>query len=120
MILYRMYKYSVLATLFSAFSFTFAFLGVVGAISLFSAGSIVGGILCAAIGVCCGYEYFTHKIADNIARKNGKKNIETKARYGKMYVEENPEQYDYVISKNEAFAQKFVRDEATGKIVKRR
>ena len=120
MILYRMYKYSVLATLFSAMSFTFGALGVIGAIGAFSAKSFVGGIICALIGAACLYEYFTHKIADNIARKNGKKNIETKARYGKMYVEENPAQYDYVCSVNEAFAQKFVRDDATGKIVKRK
>ena len=120
MILYRMYKYSVLATLFSAFSFTLAFIGVVGAISLFASGKIVGSILCAVLGVACGYEYFAHKIADNIARKNGKKNIETKARYGKMYVEENPAQYEYVASKNEAFAKKYVLDEATGKVVKRK
>ena len=74
----------------------------------------------AVLGVACGYEYFTHKIADNIARKNGKKNIETKARYGKMYVDENPAQYEYVLSKNEAFAKKYVMDEATGKVVKRK
>ena len=60
------------------------------------------------------------EILNIIARKNGKKNIETKARYGKMYVEENPAQYEYVASKNEAFAKKYVLDEATGKVVKRK
>ena len=119
MILYRNYTYSPLATLFSAFSFLFAAGGIIGAIAMFSE-SIIGAVLLAVIGFLCAYEYFTHKIADNIARKNGKKNIETKARYGKMYVEENPAQYEYVASKNEAFAKKYVLDEATGKVVKRK
>ena len=82
--------------------------------------------MCALAGVVKAVAVFFeadaegNKIADNIAKKNGKKNIETKARYGKMYVEENPAQYDYICSVNEAFAKKFVRDEATGKIVKRK
>ena len=119
MIFYRQYKYSILATLFSAMSFTFGALGLFSAYMAFVDHSYIGALILAAIGVLCGYEYFTHKIADKIAAKNGKKNIETKANFGKMYVLEHPEQYDYILSVNEAFAKKFVRNEE-GKIVKRK
>ena len=118
MILYRNYPYSPLATIFSAFSFMFAALGIVGAIALFKE-SILGAVILGAIGLACGYEYFTHKIADSIARKYGKRNIETKARYGRMYVVQHPEQYDYIVSVNEAFANNFVRNEE-GRIVRKK
>ena len=118
MILYRNYTYSPLATLFSAFSFLFAAGGIIGAIAMFSE-SIIGAILLAVIGFLCAYEYFTHKIADSIARKNGKKNIETKAGYGRMYVQQYPDQYERIAAINEAFNKKFVRDE-NGTIVRRK
>ena len=116
-IIYRTYKYSPLATLFSAFSFLFALMFILGGIGVFSE-SKVGAVIMLLLGAVCAYEVFAHKLADKIAAKNGKKNIETKAKYGFRYLQEHPESYDYIVSVNEAFNQKYVRLD-DGQIAKR-
>lgn len=107
-IFYRTYKYSPLATFFSAFTFLLVLAFGFAGIALFSS-SVVGAVICLVIAAACAYELFAHKLADNIAEKNGKKNIETKARYGYMYVRENPQSYDYLVSVNQKFAEKYTK-----------
>ena len=116
-IIYRTYKYSPLATFFSAGSFLLAFMFIIGAAASFQ-DSIVGAVILGILGLACAYECFAHKLADKIAEKNGRKNIETKARYGFRYLQEHPEAYDYIVSVNEAFNKKYQRLD-DGQIAKR-
>lgn len=121
-IFYRNYPYAPLATLFSAMSMLFgAMLSVIGLVLFFNrgVGEKIAGIIMFALGVLCLYEFFTHKIADKISQKYTKKNIETKAGFALQYCRQHPESYDYLVSVNQAFAQKYVRNEE-GKIVKRK
>ncbi|MBR3354634.1 MAG: hypothetical protein IKG47_04670 [Oscillospiraceae bacterium] len=121
-IFYRNYPYAPLATFFSAMSM---FLGAVcafGGLALVlnrGVGEKIAGVVMILLGAACLYEFFTHKIADNIAQKHTKKNIETKARFALNYCRQHPEAYDYLVSVNQAFAQKYIRQE-DGKIVKRK
>ena len=119
MVFYREYKYSVLATLFSLATFLFGLVGIVCTILAFKDGSIVGGIIFLLVAAACGYEFFTHKIANKIGDKCGEKNIKTKARYGKLYVEEHPDRYEQILAINRDFAKKYVRN-VEGKIVRRK
>lgn len=122
MIFYRNYKYSPLATMMSALTFAFGAMMLIGGAALVlgkADGSLIGGVILLVIGALFGYEFFTHKLTDKVAEKNGKKNIESKARYGLLYCNEHPESYEYILSVNEAFAKKYVRQE-DGKIVKRK
>lgn len=121
-IFYRNYPYAPLATLFSAMSMLFGAVLSVGGVVLFlnkSVGEKISGVLVLALGVLCLYEFFTHKIADKISQKYTRRNIETKAGYALQYCRQHPEAYDYIVSVNQAFAQKYVRNEE-GKIVRRK
>ncbi len=119
MVFYRVYKYSILATLMSALVFLCGagFL-LAGAGMLFGVNkSIFAGIILLIIGLLFAYEFFAHKLTDKVADRLGRKNIESKARYGLMYCREHPEEYEYVRSVNKAFAEKYVMQE-NGEIVK--
>lgn len=116
-IIYRTYKYSPLATFFSAMTFLVALMLILGGVGLF-AESKVGAVIMILLALPCVYEVFAHKLADKIAEKNGKKNIETKARFGFQYLQEHPESYEYIASVNEAFNKKYERLD-DGKIAKR-
>ncbi|MBR1757560.1 MAG: hypothetical protein IJ744_02380 [Lachnospiraceae bacterium] len=116
MIFYRVYRYAPSATAFSVLCSLIGYGCVVGAISLIAGALIIPAILVGAIGAFF-IIYLGHTVADKIAEKNGKKNIETKAKYARIYCGEHPEAYEYLRSINPDFAAKFTRDE-NGKIVK--
>ncbi|MDO5139670.1 MAG: hypothetical protein Q4D71_14570 [Oscillospiraceae bacterium] len=121
-IFYRNYPYAPLATLFSAMSMFFGALLALGGVVMIlnpGVGEKIGGVVMLLLGIASLYEFFTHKIADKISQKYTKKNIETKARYALNYCRQHPESYDYLVSVNQAFAQKYVRQE-DGKIVRRK
>lgn len=121
-IFYRNYPYAPLATLFSGLSMLFGAMLVFGGIAMFlneGVGEKIAGVVMILLGALCLYEFFTHKIADKISHKYSKKNIETKAGYALQYCRQHPESYDYLVSVNQAFAQKYVRNEE-GKIVRRK
>ncbi|MBQ8995934.1 MAG: hypothetical protein IJ091_08970 [Oscillospiraceae bacterium] len=121
-IFYRNYPYAPLATLFSAFSMLLGAVFAFGGLALVlgrGVGTKIAGVLLIALGALCLYEFFTHKIADKISAKYSKKNIETKAGYALQYCRQHPESYEYLVSVNEQFAKKYVRQE-DGKIVRRK
>ena len=119
MVFYRVYRYAPSATFASVFFNLIGYGCVVGAITMITTGTIVPAILVGAIGAFF-IIYLGHTVADKIAQKNGKKNIETKAKYGFRYCQEHPEAYDYIRSINADFAAKYTKDLGTGKIVKMR
>lgn len=63
--------------------------------------------------------FCSRKLARKIAEKDGNKNIRTKAKYGRLYVLSHPNDYDWMVRENPAFAPKYVRNEE-GIIVKRK
>ena len=121
-IFYRNYPYSPLASVFSALSMLFGVLFAVAGVAVFingGTGEKVAGIVLVLLGALCLYEFFAHKIADRISQKYSKRNIETKARFALNYCRQHPEAYDELVIVNQAFAQKYIRDE-TGRIVRRK
>ena len=120
-IFYKNYPYAPRATLVSAAGSLFALLAAVFGIVLAAGskgkiGMILGGVALLALAVFLFF-YVSRKLPDKISEKDSAKNIQTKASYGKLYVNEHPDQYDYIRSVNPAFAAKYTRNEA-GKIVK--
>ena len=124
MIFYTRYPYAPRATFVSA---VFGILAFVFFISAFAVqkdaipakdyANCLIGVASAVCGVLI-YIFGSRKLAGRIAKKDGPKNIYTKARFAYAFVCSHPEAYDELILKNPAFAAEYVRD-ANGKIVKR-
>lgn len=121
MVFYKMYKYSVKATLLSAFS---SFLSLI--LALFAVGSLsdidngisafVKLILFAAAAVFC-FVYLSRQLPDKIAKKDFDKKIKTNAKFAYSFCKENPQYFESVAAENPEFAEKY-RMDADGKIVK--
>ena len=124
MIFYKRYPYSPKATLISAACSLFALMLVIIGVMLVKESladknyvSCIIGVLIAAAAVPV-HIFGSNRLSKKIADKDGLKNIKTKAKYAKLFVQSHPEAYDQLIRENAAFAKKYVRD-ANGKIVKR-
>ena len=124
MFFYKQYPYAPRAT-FVSVAFSLVSLGfIMTAIALFLEGfrekeyvNCVITVLIAAAGVAV-YIFGSRKLADRIARKDGVKNLRTKAKYALRYVRTHPEAYEQMLRENPDFAAKYVRS-ADGKIVRR-
>ncbi len=124
MIFYKRYTYAPRATFISVFfsllALMLVIIGVMLAVQEFKDGRIatcVVGVLIAAAAIPT-FIFGSRKLADKVAKKDGVKNIYSKAKYAKLFLQSHPEAYDEIVRKNADFAAKYVRNEA-GKIVKR-
>ncbi|MCR5782987.1 MAG: hypothetical protein K6G90_09680 [Clostridia bacterium] len=121
---YKSYPYSPIATLVSLVFSLHAAALIIGGVLLFKEAVTeetylycLIAVLLAAVGVLI-YIFGSKKLSAKIAEKNGMKNIKTKAKYARRFVQEHPEAYEQLIRENPDFAEKYVRDES-GKIVRR-
>ena len=126
MIFYKNYTYSPKATFVSAGFSLLAAILLICAIALGvegfgdkNVGAIIGAVVLLVAAVPT-FIYGSRKLPDKIAAKDGPKNIYTKPRFALMFVRRHPEAYEQICQRNPAFAAKYVRDPATGKIVKRK
>ena len=123
---YRNYPYAPGATTISAFANLLALLSAVGAIAciggFFTQNAknvllLLGGVALGALAVFL-FLYVGRKLTDQIAEKETKKNLRTKARFAYNYCRQHPEAYETLKAENPDFAAKYTRDETTGKLVK--
>ena len=124
MIFYKQYPYAPRATFVSVLCSLVALMFVLTGVALFTEaigekeyGGCVLAVLIAAVAIPI-YIFGSNKWSAKIAKKDGLKNIYTKAKYGLRYVNAHPEAYETILQANPAFAAKYVRNEQ-GKIVKR-
>ena len=121
-VFYKMYTYAPKATCLSVLSSVFSIISFIGAIACFYtiSGSMkyILAVLLLALAVFL-FVYCSRILPDKVAEKESEKNITTKARYALIYCKEHPEEYAAIAAVNEAFARKYMLNEA-GKIVKRK
>ncbi len=116
---YKTYRYSVGATVLSAVSSAMSVMMVIGGIACFGSDQIVVGILLIVAGAAC-FWFLSRKLPDKVAVKSGVKNIHTKPNYAFLFCQEHPEFYEQLAAEIPKFGEKYMRDPATGKVVKRK
>lgn len=123
MIFYKMYPYSVKATLLSAGSSVLAFvLALLAILSFSNIDNIILKVLAVAVlaaGAVFSFVYLSRQLPDKIAEKEFNTRIVSDAKYAYNYCSQNPQHYDAVAQGNPDFAEKYCLNEK-GKVVKRK
>lgn len=115
MIIYKMYQYSVKATLCSAlFSVVALLLAGLALVSFTNVEGIVLKILATAVcaaGAVFSFVYLSRQLPDKIAAKDFDNKIRNKPKFAYSYCKQNPDKFDAVAEINPEFAQLYYKDE---------
>ena len=120
MIFYKIYQYSVKATVCSvAFSLVSLVLAVL-AIACFNLSNpvltVLGVVFFVAAAVFC-YIYLSRKLPDKIAEKEFNEKITTNAKFAYRFCKQNPGYFESVAAQNPEFAENYMLNDE-GKVVK--
>lgn len=115
MIIYKMYQYSVKATLCSAvFSVVALLLAGIALVAFTNIEGIVIRLLVTAVcgaGAVFSFVYLSRQLPDKIAEKDFDNKIRNKPKFAYSYCKQNPDKFDAVAEINPEFAQMYYKDE---------